>query len=200
MEPLLVDWNDRTSLGNVLVFNPFARRIIAYWPIGLVFERFLDQQTSRKKRLFWSMTLFLDVFSQLIYFGSDRAIQPKRPKMAEIWLKSNFLCVSMVSQSHNFTFFHHSYTCSTDWPLTCLTGSMGPALSGLSLLSAFSFILRRVGALFRDWMPIGINFNAVWHVLFRFWLAKLYHLRQVCVCLRVGLHAYNYLFGVIHQT
>ena len=43
------------------------------------------------------MTLFLDVFSQLIYFGSDRAIQPKRPKMAEIWLKSNFLCVSMVS-------------------------------------------------------------------------------------------------------
>ena len=54
------------------------------------------------------------VFSQLTYFGSDRAIQPKRPKMAEIWLKSNFLCVSMVSQSHNFTFFHHSYTCSTD--------------------------------------------------------------------------------------
>ena len=37
------------------------------------------------------------VFSQLTYFGSDRAIQPKRPKMAEIWLKSNFLCVSMVS-------------------------------------------------------------------------------------------------------
>ena len=140
------------------------------------------------------------VFSQLTYFGSDRAIQPKRPKMAEIWLKSNFLCVSMVSQSHNFTFFHHSYTCSTDWPLTCLTGSMGPALSGLSLLSAFSFILRRVGALFRDWMPIGINFNAVWHVLFRFWLANLYHLRQLCVCLRVGLHAYNYLIGVIHNT
>ena len=28
------------------------------------------------------------VFSQLTYFGSDRAIQPKRPKMAEIWLKS----------------------------------------------------------------------------------------------------------------
>ena len=37
------------------------------------------------------------VFSQLTYFGSDRAVQPKRPKMAEIWLKSNFLCVSMVS-------------------------------------------------------------------------------------------------------
>jgi hypothetical protein len=73
-------------------------------------------------------------------------------------------------------------------------------LSGLSLLSAFSFILRRVGALFRDWMPIGINFNAVWHVLFRFWLANLYHLRQLCVCLRVGLHAYNYLIGVIHNT
>ena len=54
------------------------------------------------------------VFSQLALFGSDRAIQPKRPKMAEIWLKSNFLCVSMVSQSHNFTFFHHSYICSTD--------------------------------------------------------------------------------------
>ena len=140
------------------------------------------------------------VFSQLTYFGSDRAIQPKRPKMAEIWLKSNFLCVSMVSQSHNFTFFHHSYTCSTDWPLTCLTGSMGSALSGLSPRSAFSFILRRVGALFRDWMPIGINFNAVWHVLFRFWLANLYHLRQLCVCLRVGLHAYNYLIGVIHNT
>ena len=37
------------------------------------------------------------VFSQLTYFGSDQAVQPKRPKMAEIWLKSNFLCVSMVS-------------------------------------------------------------------------------------------------------
>ena len=48
--------------------------------------------------------------------------------------------------SHNFTFFHHSYTCGTDWPLTCLTGSMGPALSGLSPRSAFSFILCRIGA------------------------------------------------------
>ena len=157
----------------------------------------LDQQTGRKKRLFWSMTLFLANWPILGQIGQ---FNPKRPKMAEIWLKSNFLCVSMVSQSHNFTFFHHSYTCSTDWPLTCLTGSMGPALSGLSLLSAFSFILRRVGALFRDWMPIGINFNAVWHVLFRFWLANLYHLRQLCVCLRVGLHAYDYLIGVIHNT
>ena len=70
-------------------------------------------------------------------------------------------------QSHNFTFFHHSYTCGTDWPLTCLTGSMGPALSGLSPRSAFPFILCRVGALFRDWMPIGINFNAVWHLFFQ---------------------------------
>ena len=37
------------------------------------------------------------VFSQLTCFGADRAIQPKRSKMAEIWIKSNFLCVSMVS-------------------------------------------------------------------------------------------------------
>ena len=168
-----------------------------YDAVGIIYIYIPGPANGQKKKV----VLVNDpVFSQLTYFGSDRAIQPKRPKMAEIWLKSNFLCVSMVSQSHNFTFFHHSYTCSTDWPLTCLTGSMGPALSGLSLLSAFSFILRRVGALFRDWMPIGINFNAVWHVLFRFWLANLYHLRQLCVCLRVGLHAYKHLIGVIHNT
>ena len=200
MEPLLVDWNDRTSLGNVLVFNPFARRIIAYWPIGLVFERFLDQQTSRKKRLFWSMTLFLDVFSQLIYFGSDRAIQPKRPKMAEIWLKSNFLCISMVSHPITSLPFTIATLVALIDPWRVWLDSWGLRFQAWAPRYALSFILCRGGALFRDWMPIGRNFNAVWHVLFRFWLAKLYHLRQVCVCLRVGLHAYNYLFGVIHQT
>ena len=41
--------------------------------------------------------------------------------------------------SHNFTVFHHSYTCGTDWPLTCLTGFMGPALSGLSPPLCFVF-------------------------------------------------------------
>ena len=101
--------------------------------------------------------------------------------------------------SHNFTFFHHSYTCGTDWPLTCLTGSMGPALSGLSPCSAFSFILCRIGACSGIGCQLA-KINAVWQVLFRFWLAKLYHLRQVCVCLRVRLHAYNYLIGVIHKT
>ena len=89
MEPLLVDWNDRTSLGNVLVFNPFARRIIAYWPIGLVFERFLDQQTSRKKRLFWSMTLFLANWPILGQIGQ---FNPNDPK----WLKSGWNLIFYV--------------------------------------------------------------------------------------------------------
>ena len=99
--------------------------------------------------------------------------------------------------SHNFTFFHHSYTCGTDWPLTCLTGSMGPALSGLSPRYALSFILCRGGALFRDWMPIGRNFNAVWHVLFRFWLAKIQRCtiwdRCVFVCVWDFTHTTIYL-------
>ena len=96
--------------------------------------------------------------------------------------------------SHNFTFFHQSYTCGTDSPLACLTGSMGPALSGLSPRYALSFILCRGGALFRDWMPIGKKFNAVWHVLFRFWLAKLYHLRQLSACgtSRIQLFIWHY--------
>ena len=67
---------------------------------------------------------------------------------------------------------------------------MGPALSGLSLRSAFSFffagLVHGLGIGY-DWIPFGINFNAV------FWLTKLYHLRQLGVCVRVGLHAYNYL-------
>jgi len=57
------------------------------------FLYYLDQQTSKKK-----VVLANDlVFSQLTCFGADRGIQLKRPKMAEIWIKSSFLCVSMVS-------------------------------------------------------------------------------------------------------
>ena len=55
---------------------------------------YLGQQTSRKKRLFWSVTLFLANWPILGQIGQ---FNPNDPKMAEIWLKSNFLCISMVS-------------------------------------------------------------------------------------------------------
>ena len=79
---------------------------------------------------------------------------------------------------------------------------MGPALSGLSPRFAFSFILCRIGACSGIGCQLAKNQCCMTSVelLFRFWLAKLYHLRQVCVCLRVRLHAYNYLIGVIHKT
>ena len=92
---------------------------------------------------------------------------------------------------------------------------MGPALSGLSPRFALSFIVCRVGALFKDWMPFGIDFNAVWSLLFRFWLAKLYstiwdrcvfvcvwefswrysqHLRQTCKTRMIHTHSRR-MFG-----
>ena len=143
------------------------------------------------------MTLFLDVFSQLIYFGSDRAIQPKRPKMAEIWLKSNFLCVSMVSHPITSLSFTIATLVALIDPWRVWLDPWGPALSGLSPRYALSFILCRGGALFRDWMPIGRNFNAVWHVLFRFWLAKIQRCtiwdRCVFVCVWDFTHTTIYL-------
>ena len=51
---------------------------------------YLGQQTSRKKRLFWSMTLFLANWPILGQIGQ---FNPNDPK----WLKSNFVCVSVVS-------------------------------------------------------------------------------------------------------
>ena len=70
---------------------------------------------------------------------------------------------------------------------------MGPALSGLSPRSAFSFILCRIGACSGIGRQLAKNQCCMTSVelLFRFWLAKLYHLRQMCVCLRVRLHAYS---------
>ena len=102
--------------------------------------------------------------------------------------------------SHNFTFFHHSYTCGIDWPLTCLTGSMGPALSGLS---RFFFYSLQDWCMFRDSMPIGkksMLYDKCWTVVQILARKAVPSEIGVCVCLRVRLHAYNYLIGVIHKT
>ena len=65
------------------------------------------------------------VFSQLTYFGSDRAIHPNDPKWQKFWLKSNFLCVSMVSHPITSLSFTIATLVALIDTLTCLTGSMG---------------------------------------------------------------------------
>ena len=137
------------------------------------------------------------VFSQLTYFGSDRAIQPKRPKMAEIWLKSNFLCVSMVSH-----------------PITSLSFTK---VTLVALIHPWRVWLDPWGLRFRAWAPAMLCllfFAGVVHCSgIGCQLAKISMLYDTCCsdsgsqsctiwdsCLRVGLHAYKYLIGVIHNT
>ena len=117
--------------------------------------------------------------------------------MAEIWLKSNFLCISMVSHPITSLSFTIATLVALIDPWRVWLDPWGLRFSGLSPRYALSFILCRGGALFRDWMPIGRNFNAVWHVLFRFWLAKIQRCtiwdRCVFVCVWDFTHTTIYL-------
>ena len=128
------------------------------------------------------MTLF---FANWFILGQIGQFNPNDPK----WLKHNFLCVYMVSHP----VISLSFTIATlvalidprvwldPWGLRFQAWALGPLF-----LLFFAGLVHGLGIGY-DWIPFGINFNAV------FWLTKLYHLRQLGVCVRVGLHAYNYL-------
>ena len=63
----------------------------------LVFSINLDQQTSRKKRLFWSMALFLANWPILGQIGQFNPNDPKWQKSGWNLTFIHFLCVSTVS-------------------------------------------------------------------------------------------------------
>ena len=101
--------------------------------------------------------------------GQVGQFNPNDPK----WLKSNFLCVSVVSHPITSLWF----TIAT---LVALIDPWRVWAPALPFLSCFAGLVHCSG--------IGCRLASisVWILLFRFWLAKLYHPRQFCVCVCGG--------------
>ena len=164
----------------------------------LVFSINLDQQTSRKKRLFWSMALFLANWPILGQIGQ---FNPNDPK----WQKSGW----------NLTFIHFLCVSTVSHPITSLSFTIATLVHWLTP-DVFDWI--HAACAFRPEPPLCFFFyslqgwcivhglDANWHK-FQWCMTRVVqilarkavpseNLRQVCVCLRVGLHAYNYWIGV----